>query len=102
MEVADFLPNAQAVAQFSIYMAYLAFLSFVVPGKTYKGTKLMDGSTLAYKTNGLNILIVLLASAFFATQLKLVSPTILVDNFWQIGRAVQQECRDRSRMPSSA
>src|SRR5689334_25297440 len=23
-------------------------------------------------------------------------------NTWQIGRAVQQECRDRSRMPSSA
>eukprot|EP00456_Euglypha_rotunda_P033650 TRINITY_DN25999_c0_g1_i11.p1 TRINITY_DN25999_c0_g1~~TRINITY_DN25999_c0_g1_i11.p1 ORF type:complete len:158 (-),score=10.49 TRINITY_DN25999_c0_g1_i11:10-483(-) len=33
------------------------------------------------------------------------SPVVFVscpDGSWEIGRAVQQECRDRSRMPSSA
>eukprot|EP00456_Euglypha_rotunda_P005571 TRINITY_DN10942_c0_g1_i1.p1 TRINITY_DN10942_c0_g1~~TRINITY_DN10942_c0_g1_i1.p1 ORF type:complete len:136 (-),score=8.75 TRINITY_DN10942_c0_g1_i1:11-418(-) len=30
------------------------------------------------------------------------SPTLKVANHAEIGRAVQQECRDRSRMPSSA
>src|SRR5204862_173850 len=35
------------------------------------------------------------------SRLKLPVIWLLV-SMWQIGRAVQQECRDRSRMPSSA
>src|SRR5262249_62356572 len=31
-----------------------------------------------------------------------VSAEVDLVSIWQIGRAVQQECRDRSRMPSSA
>eukprot|EP00456_Euglypha_rotunda_P065650 TRINITY_DN5634_c0_g2_i8.p1 TRINITY_DN5634_c0_g2~~TRINITY_DN5634_c0_g2_i8.p1 ORF type:complete len:151 (-),score=21.25 TRINITY_DN5634_c0_g2_i8:11-400(-) len=38
----------------------------------------------------------------FTTPIPLASMVEVLTIIWEIGRAVQQECRDRSRMPSSA
>eukprot|EP00456_Euglypha_rotunda_P044705 TRINITY_DN35296_c0_g1_i1.p1 TRINITY_DN35296_c0_g1~~TRINITY_DN35296_c0_g1_i1.p1 ORF type:complete len:116 (-),score=8.94 TRINITY_DN35296_c0_g1_i1:10-357(-) len=63
------------------------------------------GSTASFRPNGRASSIIVIPLAFFRwnatptfTKISLPPPSRSL----KIGRAVQQECRDRSRMPSSA
>jgi hypothetical protein len=51
----------------------------------HRGTKLSDGTQLAYKCNGLRIMIATIVICYIASgPLKLFSPSIIYDHFWPL------------------
>src|SRR5205807_9938694 len=48
------------------------------------------------------LILALLQRIFLMSSLMLLLVWLILEISFEIGRAVQQECRDRSRMPSSA
>lgn len=84
--IRDFLPLAPYLIfetpRVDVWIVYLSFivclalLGSVLPGKTYVGTPLVDGSSLKYKCNGLAL------TAVFVSALVVASWTGMVDAAW--------------------
>eukprot|EP00741_Cyanophora_paradoxa_P003481 tig00000711_g3381.t1 len=77
------LPTAHDFGVFALYVVGLALMGIVLPGKTYPGTLLADGTRKHYKCNGLLLFLCLLASLAAASKYGVVDPTLLHDRYTQ-------------------
>src|SRR5262245_53818285 len=77
----------------SLATAALMFLGFVlalflgsriIPGHVDSGVKLPDGSRIAYRLNGLRLLLLILAGMAAGVAFGLFSPAVIHAHFWPL------------------
>ncbi|GAQ87345.1 delta14-sterol reductase [Klebsormidium nitens] len=73
-------PTLEAALVILGYITFLAIAGAILPGKTYAGTVLADGSRISYKCNGFLLLLVLLASLGGLVLTGVVDPKYIARN----------------------
>eukprot|EP00188_Purpureofilum_apyrenoidigerum_P001869 Plantae.Rhodophyta-Purpureofilum_apyrenoidigerum.ctg20804.p1 GENE.Plantae.Rhodophyta-Purpureofilum_apyrenoidigerum.ctg20804~~Plantae.Rhodophyta-Purpureofilum_apyrenoidigerum.ctg20804.p1 ORF type:complete len:396 (-),score=49.47 Plantae.Rhodophyta-Purpureofilum_apyrenoidigerum.ctg20804:167-1354(-) len=78
------VPSQNAISIVCGFVLVLAVLSRVLPGKVIMGTKLSNGSQLAYKTNGLLLTLVMAAAFCISAWLGWIDGSYLADHYFQL------------------
>lgn len=75
------LPTARVVGVYLVFTALLAVLGPILPGRTYEGSVLADGSRLLYKCNGLIVTLFVVALLAAGTFLRVFDPAWIANHF---------------------
>ncbi len=79
--LASIVPNARAMAAYTLWFALQAFLQVFAPGRQVMGTPLDDGRRLPYRMNGPASLLATLLLVGLGIHQGWVSPRFIYDNF---------------------